>query len=96
MKEIWKASANPDNWHEHIVPPLLPWWWFFWLGTNFTAHIAFRLALRSVEEEEVLSYLITSNFFSIISSVLNIVLCFIGIAIVGRVHEMQMSHISRA
>ena len=97
MKEIWKASANPDNWREHVVPILLPWWWFFWLSVNFAGYIELRFYLKgeNMEDLEDISYLIISNVFLIISNVLDIVLSFIGIAIVGRIYEMQMSHISR-
>ena len=98
MKEIWQASANPDNWREHIVPILLPWWWFFWLSLGFLAYFELRFYLKgeNLEDLEDVSFLIISNIFLIISNLLEIVLGFIGIAIVGKIHEMQMSHISRA
>jgi len=29
MKEIWRASANPQDWQSQPVSVLVGWWWFF-------------------------------------------------------------------
>lgn len=44
MKEIWKASSNPDNWSEAKASSILPWWWFFWLANSFLGQAVMRMS----------------------------------------------------
>ena len=88
MKEIWKASASPQNWSTQSVPPLLPWWWFLWIVSNVFGNVSFRLAVMAEEIDEI----ITSNMVSQLYEITVIPLSLILIALVNRVHEMQISH----
>lgn len=92
MKEIWKASSNPQNWGNELVSSLLPWWWFFWIVWNAFGSASFRLAMRAEEIDE----LIAANVVTQLSDVTQIPLSLIVIAIVNRVHDMQMSHAKSA
>ncbi len=44
MRDVWKASVEPRDWEVVKAPPLLGWWWLFWLAGNITGIVAFRLA----------------------------------------------------
>lgn len=88
MKEIWKASINPQDWTNQPRSSLLPWWWFFWIVSNMFANASFRLTLRAEEIGELLA----ANVVTQLSDVTGIPLSLIVIAIVNKVHEMQMSH----
>lgn len=88
MKEIWKASSDPQNWKNQSVSAMLPWWWFFWILSGIFGNISFRLAMQAEEINE----LITANVVTQLSDVTGIPLSLIVIGIVNKVHEMQMAH----
>ena len=88
MKEIWKASSNPQSWNSQSVSSLLPWWWFFWIISNMFGNASFRLAMRAEEINE----LIAANLVTLLSDMTDIPLSLIVIGIISKVHEMQMSH----
>ena len=88
MKEIWKASSNPQSWNSQSVSSLLPWWWFFWIISNMFGNASFRLAMRAEEINE----LIAANLVTQLSDMTDIPLSLIVIGIISKVHEMQMSH----
>ncbi len=88
MKEIWKTSSNPQSWSSQSVSSLLPWWWFLWIVDGMFASISFRLVLQAEEINE----LMVANVVTQLSVVIGIPLSLIVIAIINRVHEMQMSH----
>lgn len=35
MREIWRASASPDEWRRQPGSALLGWWWALWLVFNW-------------------------------------------------------------
>lgn len=43
MREIWRASLDPGNWHNARGTPLLGWWWFLWLANGASGWIAMSL-----------------------------------------------------
>ena len=88
MKEIWKASSNPQDWNAQAASSLLPWWWFFWIVSSAFGQVSLRLAMGAEEINE----LIAANVVTQISHVTGIPLSLIVIGIVNRVHEMQMAH----
>ncbi len=88
MKEIWKASSNPQSWSSQAVSSLLPWWWFFWIVSNMIANVSFRLAMSAEEINELLA----ANIVTQLSDVTGIPLSLIVIGIISRVHAMQISH----
>ena len=46
MKEIWKASINPDDWGNVNVSSILSWWWVFWLVNGFLGQTVMRMNHR--------------------------------------------------
>jgi hypothetical protein len=88
MKEIWKASSNPQSWSPQSVSSLLPWWWFFWIVSNMFGNASFRLTMRADEINELMA----ANVVTQLSDVTGIPLSLVVIAIISKVHEMQMEH----
>lgn len=88
MKEIWKASSNPQSWSSQSVSSLLPWWWFFWIVYNMFANAPFRSIMRV---EGIYEHM-AANVYMQLLHVTGIPLSLIVIAIINRVHTMQMSH----
>lgn len=88
MKELWKASSNPQDWNTQSVSSLLPWWWFFWIVTNVFGQVSNQLMLWAKE----INGLMYVNVVTMVMVVTGIPLSFIVIAIISRVYEMQMSH----
>ncbi|MDR2710031.1 MAG: DUF4328 domain-containing protein [Burkholderiales bacterium] len=91
MKEIWKASVDPQSWKPQSASSLLPWWWFFWIVSNILGQAAFRLILRAEEIDE----LITSNIVTQLSDISDIPLTLILIAIISRIYKMQTAHAAK-
>jgi len=85
MKEIWKASKDPRAWSGADVPPLLGYWWFFWIIGNILGNASFRLSLRADE----LGSIIAANIVTLASNVCSIPLLMLFIVIVRRVSAMQ-------
>jgi Domain of unknown function (DUF4328) len=88
MKEIWKASINPQDWKSEAVPSLLGWWWFFWIVSNMFGNASFRMALKA----DQLNELIAANVVTLLSDATGIPLSLIVVSMVSKVYEMQMSH----
>jgi hypothetical protein len=88
MKEIWKASANPQDWKIQPTPSLLGWWWFFWIFSQILSNAAFRLTMRAKEIDDF----IVANVCTLVSEVTDVPLCFIVLAMVKRIHELQVAH----
>ena len=88
MKEIWKASSNPQEWRSQPVPSLLRWWWFFWIVSNMFGNASFRMALKADQINE----LIAVNIVTLLSDLTGIPLSLLVLAMVNKVYEMQMSH----
>lgn len=88
MREIWKASANPDNWINEKVSSILPWWWFFWLVNNFLGQAVFRMSLRAEE----ISELKNANIVYQVSDVTSIALAFVTLSLVNNIYQAQITH----
>ena len=87
MKEIWKASKNPQDWQIQEVSSLLPWWWFFWIVSNIFGNASFRMARRAEELNE----LVAANIGALLSDAAGIPLSLIVLVMVGNIYEMQMA-----
>ena len=85
MKEIWKASSNPQSWHSQPTPALLPWWWFLWIISNHLGWMWLKV------DEPISVNLVDQGFFAC-----GIALSFILISIVKKIYKMQMSHAKAA
>lgn len=88
MKEIWKASANPQSWPSEPVSSILPWWWFLWIASNILGNASLRLTMRAEE----LNDFFVMNIVNQLSEFINILLSIIMIFIIKRVYAMQISH----
>jgi hypothetical protein len=87
MKEIWRASKNPQNWKTESVSSLLPWWWFIWIVSNLIANASFKLAMRA----EKLDQLIMANVVTLFSDVAGIALSFVFLSIVKQIYDYQIA-----
>ena len=85
MKEIWKASANPQDYSAAEVPALLPCWWTLWIVSNFLGNASFRLTLRA----DTLDSLLVANVVTLISDAIDIPLILLFFLIIHRVAAMQ-------
>jgi hypothetical protein len=88
MKEIWKASINPDNWNEVTASPILSWWWFFWLTNKFLGQAVIRMSLRAKEIPELKAV----NLAYQASDVVSIVLALVTMALVNGIYQAQVAH----
>ena len=88
MKELWKTSVNPTDWHNQITPGLLPQWWGLWIVTGLLGRIIFKLSKNA----ESLDAMIQLNLVNQLSDVLEIPLVIVLIKIVQSIHVMQISH----
>ena len=91
MKEIWKASSNPQNWENVPVPSLLPWWWFFWIVSGVFAK-TLNLLYIIPETEEVHDFIV-ANISNQLCDLIEIPLYLILIAIINGIYSMQMYHV---
>lgn len=87
MKEIWQASSQPSHWQDRSVPSLLPWWWFFWLASGLLGNAALQLTRRA----EHVDQFITANLLTVLSDATAIPLALVFLAMVRRIHAMQMA-----
>jgi hypothetical protein len=89
MREIWLASANPENWNNELRLAILPWWWTVWIVSNFASNASFRLTLRA----ESLNQLVAANTATLISDSIDIPLCVLFLVIISRIDAMQSTRI---
>lgn len=85
MKEIWKASSNPADWHSQAAPSILAVWWALWLAWVWISNAAFRLLLRAEEVSE----LIIANVATLVADAVTVPLCIVFVLLMSRVHSMQ-------
>lgn len=83
MKEIWRASFDPVG-KQVKVSALLPWWWFFWLASNFFGVVTFRLSLS-----KDLSALVASIGASFASAAADVPAALLLAIIIARVTQAQ-------
>ncbi len=87
MREIWQASADPANWERQWAPPLLGWWWALWIVPFWILDAVSWAVTRGMEEAQAGR---VESLFGVAINVLDIPLTLVFLAIVGRVHRMQM------
>ncbi len=85
MKEILKASKNPDNWKSESTPSTLPWWWFLWIVTGVVGNASLKLTIRAEEINELLS----ANIITMLYDAISIPLSLITLAIIKQIYEYQ-------
>lgn len=92
MKEIWQASANPSDWQGQAVSPLLHWWWALWILPLWGGSLVDWAVGRNFDEAGAETLEAVTG---IAGYVLDIPLVLVLVAIVNRVHGMQMNHYRR-
>lgn len=90
MKEIWKASTNPDNWSNVEASSILPWWWFFLLANNFLGHTIFRMSLGAEEIPELKN----ANLVCQASDVVSIILALVTLALINGIYQAIIAHVN--
>ena len=90
MKQIWQASAQPNDWQSQPAPPLLGWWWFLWVISTLLGNASFRAEMRA----EDLDQLITTSGITLASDVALIPLCVVFLIVLTRISAMQARHVA--
>jgi len=91
MKEIWKVSANPNNWQNEKGSPLLAWWWALWLISSYFDWRSFWLSIQA----NTINSLQTSTMLNVISYVIEIPLCIVTILLVSKIFTKQEALVRR-
>jgi len=89
MKEIWKASSNPQDWKDEPVSSLLPWWWFLWIVSGTLGPVSSRLTLSA----QTVDAFTVANVFDQVSNAAVVALTLLMAAIVRRIQSMQMARV---
>lgn len=92
MKEIWQASADPSDWQGQAVSPLLHWWWALWILPFWGGSLVDWAVGRNLDEAGAETLEAVTG---IASYVLDVPLVLVLVAILNRVHGMQMKHYRR-
>ncbi|KAF0802750.1 hypothetical protein A6D6_03925 [Alcanivorax xiamenensis] len=87
MKEIWRASAAPADWHRQSTPMLMPVWWGMWLLSLALGSGIMQLARHANSMED---YLLLSQV-TLVADFLEIPLAFALMVLIRRIHAMQRS-----
>lgn len=72
IKEIWKKSdpAAADSLLYSVSPPgFFPAWWGFWIASNITSNIYFRMTMAQASPEALATIGILSEVLSIVAAV---------------------------
>ena len=85
MKEIWKASHNPNDWATEKAGSILGLWWFLWIVTNILGQAVFRMALGAEELQELMHL----NVITQVSDALAIPLALVTLSIVNSIYRAQ-------
>ena len=91
MKEICKASSNPDSWNDVKPTSALPWWWFFWLVNMFFGKVINAISSRA----EGIIELKVANILYQVSDVLSIILVIVTMSLINSIYQAQISHANK-
>ena len=86
MREIWKASAEPENWEAQKTPVLFPIWWGLWITAGVLGQVSFRAQTRAEELPE----LFAANALGIAAAVAEIALCIAFLLVIRQIYRLQM------
>jgi hypothetical protein len=86
MKEIWKASANPQNWRGTRTSAIVGWWWGCWIVANVLGQITLRFT-RGAGTPDYFASTQIAILFNLAHFPLNI----IAIVLVQKISAMQMA-----
>lgn len=85
MKEIWKVSSNPEDWQNFPNSPLIRLWWMLWIISGYLGWCQIRFSFK-VNTVELLK---SSTIISIISNIIDILLCIVAISLISAIYLKQ-------
>jgi hypothetical protein len=85
MKEIWRVSGNPRGWQNEQASSLLSWWWALWIISNMLGQISFRVSSAARD----VSSLREATVVSVVSDLVGIPLCIVGMLLVSALYLRQ-------
>jgi hypothetical protein len=85
VRAVWEVSANPQEPTSVERPEVMAKWWTFWLLTNITATISFRLQVRANST----GVEIIADIFDILSSIALVPATYFFLAVVRDITEKQ-------
>jgi hypothetical protein len=93
MKQIWRASADPER-GRRDAPQLLGWWWGLWIAGNISGNISERLtpsetAIEVLDVTELLSAFTPGILMGVVSAALTITSTFFLLIIVRQITASQ-------
>lgn len=89
MKEIWQASASPQQWRDSTVPSLLPVWWTLWLLSFF---LPFGISLATGLHADAAGGWLSSNATTMATRFIDIPLSLVFAQMMGCIWRMQANH----
>jgi hypothetical protein len=92
MKEIWQASARPQQWQGLAAPPLLRMWWGLWLLNFFIPCIVVIGASMTARHGSTTESWQLNHAAQMVGSLIDMPLSLVFAALVGKIWRMQASH----
>lgn len=89
MKEIWRASVDPENWRMQQGSPLVGWWWTLWLISAWGGLLGSGVAALV---QDTATAQIVDSAVALGRPVLHLPLTLILLTIITKIHDMQMVH----
>jgi hypothetical protein len=86
IRESWAVSADPAKWKAVKRPPILVWWWGFWIVSGIAGSMAFRIQLNS----GTVGAATASDMAVIVSDLLGVPTDLLFILVVRRLTAMQV------
>ena len=85
VRDVWRVSANPDDPSAAEQPNFLVKWWAFWLLTNVTATVSFRLQMRA----STVGTELIADALDVVSTLALLPATYFFIAVVGDITQSQ-------
>jgi len=85
MRDLWKASKNPNAWQSVVPGSILQLWWLFWIISSSLGWAAFRASMGARNIESLKAA--TTN--QIVSNVVEIPLCILALILVSQIQLSQ-------
>ncbi len=85
MRELWKASKNPQHWQDERANPILGWWWASWIISNILGQVSFRLSLALDDISSI-------SFYSLVNTVteaFDVLATALALVLITRLGRMQ-------
>ena len=92
MKEIWQASARPQQWRDSATPPLLRMWWAMWLLRFFVPWTILMAAGTATRHGDAAGGWLLNNAAQMAGSLIDMPLALLFALLVGTIWRMQSDH----